>query len=261
MAIIKNEQGKLPYGRYTKKSNIIANISSVMCGFLIVILFVLIHKITNNLVMSFLVAFSFFLVSTFVISVLANLASKVLVDFYKDLDFRKLEKSYQKILKENLHSESRNVILIDFANILLNYDKERALLMWKSTKEPSFNKHIYHALKINFLIAEEKYDEAASLIESYRELYKGKVHMNIANNLELGLKIVSSLEIIEDIEKHILLPKNNRFVKITNCANLMRYFYSRNMVEHAIVYANIIKKENAGCTEIDKLVCEVLKEE
>ena len=39
MAIIKNEQGKLPYGRYTKKSNIIANISSVMCGFLIVILF------------------------------------------------------------------------------------------------------------------------------------------------------------------------------------------------------------------------------
>ena len=247
MAIIKNEQGKLPYGRYTKKSNIIANISSVMCGFLIVILFVLIHKITNNLVMSFLVAFSFFLVSTFVISVLANLASKVLVDFYKDLDFRKLEKSYQKILKENLHSESRNVILIDFANILLNYDKERALLMWKSTKEPSFNKHIYHALKINFLIAEEKEE--------------GKVHMNIANNLELGLKIVSSLEIIEDIEKHILLPKNNRFVKITNCANLMRYFYSRNMVEHAIVYANIIKKENAGCTEIDKLVCEVLKEE
>ena len=35
----------------------------------------------------------------------------------------------------------------------------------------------------------------------------------------------------------------------------------RKMLEQAIIYANIIKKENVGCTEIDKLVCEVLKEE
>ena len=192
MAIIKNEQGKLPYGRYTKKSNNIANVCSFLCGFFIVVIFILLYKITNKFGLSILVAVCIFLISTLIISVLANLGNTVLTDFYKDLDFKRLEKRYQDILKENLHSESRNVILIDFANILLNYDRERALLLWKNTKEPTINKHIYHALKINFLIAEEKYDEAEIMIETYRRLYHGKVHANIADNLELGVKSVSS---------------------------------------------------------------------
>lgn len=128
MAIIKNEQGKLPYGRYTKKSNNIANVCSFLCGFFIVVIFILLYKITNKFGLSILVAVCIFLISTLIISVLANLGNTVLTDFYKDLDFKRLEKRYQDILKENLHSESRNVILIDFANILLNYDRERALL-------------------------------------------------------------------------------------------------------------------------------------
>lgn len=261
MAIVKNEIGRMPYGFYTKKSRTINTILSCVAGFLTFIVLVVLYFMTKNYLLTALITFLFFLSCVLLIAFHSNLEHKAIQAFYKDLDFVKLESKLQSFLKENLHSQTRNVILLDFSNILLSYDKERALLMWRNTKEPPVNKFLYHAFEINFLLFEAKFEEAKSLIDVYKVRYPGKMYQYLTSILELSLTIYSTNEIIEDIEKKLIWNKNNRFDKICKYSTLMYYFYSRGMKDKAIHYAKMIKEENAGCTEIDKNIEKILREE
>ena len=261
MAVVKKEEGKLPFGFYSKKSKKINTLYSCLTGAIIVFVFILFRNITNNLFVCILVCFLYFSVSILLISYNSNLAHKAIRKFYKDLDFNKLENSLQEILKENLHSETRNLLLIDFANILLNYNKERALLMWNNVKEPISNNVVYHIFQINFLIEQEKFDEAKSYMDIFKVRYSNKIYQAIYDSICIMYQVYATTEIIENIEKKVAWNKKNRFDKINKCSLLMRYFYSRGQLDHAIKYAVMIKEEDSNCIEINKFIDQILKEE
>ena len=260
MKIFSKEEGRLPYGYYTKSDFKKAQIASLIAGVLIATIFLLIYHFSNNLLISVAIFVILFLIYFFICGTKFNQLNKVLKEYISDLDFKKLEDKLQMFMKENLHSASRNELLMQFSNILLNHDKERAYKMFENVKEPSLNKWIFEYYQVNMLLNKKDFDNAKMLFETFKIKYSNKVSKYYYNTMELNILINCESDEIVDFENRNMYFKNNRFDKIMAYTRAMKYYHSRNKVESAKKYANLIKNENAKFTEIDKLVEEVLYE-
>ena len=218
------------------------------------------YNLLDSWLLSILLSIIVLIILSLIISYNCNFLQKALNKYYKDFDFVSFETTIQLYLKEDLHSETRNEILMQFANLLLNYDKERAFLMWKNVKEPIINKFIYHTYEINFLIEEGKIAEAKSLIEIYRLRYPAKMYEPQYNNMKLILQIHESNELIDDIE-YKLLDNKKTFYKIVAYCNLIYYYYTRGIKDQALKYSKLLEEENALFPEVKKLMNDVVDEE
>jgi hypothetical protein len=80
-------------------------------------------------------------------------------------------------------------------------------------------------------------------------------------SIENQLLVFASDEICDDVESKIVYNPKKRFSVVNRLCLLLHYYYSRGIIDKAKEYARLIKKENAGFIEIDKLVKIVLEEE
>ncbi|MBE6131071.1 MAG: hypothetical protein E7183_05055 [Erysipelotrichaceae bacterium] len=260
MKVIKSEEGKLSYGRFTKRSQRIANLLMIPVTIVTIIFEFVLYNLLDSWLLSILLSIIVLIILSLIISYNCNFLQKALNKYYKDFDFVSFETTIQLYLKEDLHSETRNEILMQFANLLLNYDKERAFLMWKNVKEPIINKFIYHTYEINFLIEEGKIAEAKSLIEIYKLRYPSKMYEQQYNHMKLILQIHESNELIDDIEFK-LLGNKMKFYKIVAYCNLVYYYHTRGLKDQTKKYIKLLEEENALFTEINKLITNVIEEE
>lgn len=261
MAVFKKEKDRLPYGYYTKKDYKNACIMSTILIFSAIALFVLIVNLFGKMFISLSIFFiSLFCIILF-IGTRFNQFNRLFKQYFKDLDFNKLEEKLQLFMKENLHSESRNELLMQYSNLLLNYDEERAFKMWENVKEPELNKWIYHFYEISMLINQEKYDEAKSLLKIFKIRYSKKIFEYYRNTLELTLLIEINNEEIVDFEKLNFNNKANNLNNLMAYTRAMKYYDTRGKKELAVKYALLIKEANVGFKEIDKIVEKVLNQE
>lgn len=118
MAVFKKEKGRLPYGYYTKKDFKNATIASFILIFLAVIVFGVIEYLFSLFYLSLGIFCILFFIIFFYIGTRFNQFNRVLRQYLKDLDFNKLEQKLQLFMQEALHSESRNELLMQYANVL-----------------------------------------------------------------------------------------------------------------------------------------------
>ena len=261
MAVFKKEKNRLPYGYYTKKDFNNATITSFVLTVSSFLIFGVFQFLFKLFYLSLCILFVLLIVTFFIVGTRFNQFNRCFKQYIRDLDFNKLEERLQFFMKQNLHSESRNELLMQYANLLLNYDVDRACMMWKNVKEPEINKWIYDMYKITMLSNSGQLDEANSFFKIFKIKYKGKFYNYYQNLIELHILVNCSNEEIVDFEKRNSFTKNNRFDMIMAYARAMKYYYTRGKIDLAKKYALLIKEENAGFTEIDKIVVEVLKEE
>ena len=261
MKIIKGEKGNLPYGTFDKNENKKKLLFTLATAFVAVVVSLKLGELLNNinLALLFVLPVEFILLLIFVggmngLSVAMNL-------FFKDCNFKNFEAKLQYYMKNNLHSASRNELLMQYANLLLSYDIERAFLMWKNVKRPIINEFIYDFYEIQFVIASKEYDKAKELLSAYKLKYSNKKYFAASNLLEYKLKILSTNDIIEDIESKLIYTKNNLYNKVVVLSYCMLYYDSRGFLDKALEYAKQIKDLNVHITLIDKQIEEVLKKE
>lgn len=261
MKVIKGEKGKLPYGTYSKKDNIKKLLFTLVTAFIAVVASLKLGELFNNIYLAllFVCPIEFLLLLFFVGGMNGlNVAMNI---FFQDCNFKNFEVKMQYYMKNNLHSASRNELLMQYSNLLLSYDPERAFLMWNNVKRPIINEFIYDFYEIQFIIASKDYDKAKELLSAYKQKYTKKQFHAATNLLEYKLKILSTNEIIEDIESKLIYNKNNLYNKVIVLSYCMLYYDSRGFLDKAVHYAKLIKDLNVNITLIDMQVEKVLKKE
>lgn len=258
MKIVKNEPGKLPYGSYTKKDRSLSIVVGVVLGLFLGGMFIFLRHLTNEFLLSLLIVIVIAVVIIYIIALKGNQLNNAIKKYIKTLDIIELEHTFQTYLKENLHSESRNLLLMQYANILLDYNQERAFILWQNVKEPLVDKFVYHLYQINFLIAEKKFDEAKSLIELFRLRYPSKKFDFIYERTKLSLTIKGTTEIIDDLESKFQYNDKIKIQRLNAYFHFMIYYHTRGDIEFSKKYALLIKEENANITVIDDYVKKVL---
>ena len=261
MVVVKNEVGKLPYGSYTKKDHVLSIIVEIFVGLFVGALFILMFILTDSFILSLLSCVIPFVVLVFIVGTQFNQLNRVLKKYEKDFDFNALESKLQLFLGNKLHSESRNELLMQYANLLLNYDKERALIMWRNVKPCAVQHLVCNYYNIIFEIEKGNFDNAKDLYNIFKVKYQGKMYEFFYKSIENQLLVFASDEICEDVESKIVYNPKKRFSVVNHLCLLLHYYYSRGIIDKAKEYALLIKKENAGFIEIDKLVKRVLEEE
>ena len=261
MKVIKGEKGKLPYGTYSKKDNKKKLLFTLVTAFIAVVASLKLGELFNNIYLALLFVLPIeFLLLLFVVGGMNGLNVAMNI-FFQDCNFKNFEAKMQYYMKNNLHSESRNDLLMQYANLLLSYDRKRAFLMWDNVKRPIINKAIYDFYEIQFIIASKDYDKAKDLLSEYKQKYTNKQYLAATNLLEYKIKILSTNEIIEDIESKLIYNKKNLYNKVVTLSYLMLYYDSRGFLDKAVYYAKLIKDFNVHITEIDNKIEEILKKE
>lgn len=261
MKVIKGEKGKLPYGTYDKKENRKKLLFTILTAFIAVIISLKLGELLNNVYISLLIVCPIeFLLLLFFVGGMNGLNVAMNI-FFKDCNFKNFEVKMQYYMKNNLHSASRNELLMQYSNLLLSYDPERAFLMWNNVKRPIVNEFIYEFYEIQFIIASKEYDKAKELLNAYKLKYSKKQYQASSILLEYKLKILSTNDIIDDIESKLIYNKNNLYNKVVVLSYCMLYYDSRGFLDKAVHYANLIKDLNVHITLIDKQAEDVLKKE
>lgn len=262
MNVIKGEKGKLPYGIYSKKHNFLNT-------FLFLILFTIIMIISVYIILNigFVLGLLITCILTFIsIIFLSNAINefiKVKKRYFKTLDFTQFSKDIDKILNENIHSETKKSVILEYCNIMFIYDKQKALEMFEQLDEPNVPlvKDLYEAIKVVYFFNKGNYELCIKLIDEF--VNKTNSKLNVQKNALINFKqIFLTTEEIKDFETKILKTnKKNKYMEINNYNALMLYYYFRNDLQKAKIYAQKIIDLKTNCLELNSSAFEILEKQ
>lgn len=260
MAVIKGEKGKLPYGIYSKKHNFLNT-------FLFLILFTIIMIISVYIILNigFVLGLIITCILTFIsIIFLSNVLNefiKVKKRYFKTLDFNQFTEDINKILNNNIHSETKKSVILEYCNIMFLYDKQKAYEMFEQLDEPNvpLGKDLYEVIKIIYFFNKGNYELCIKLIDEF--INKTTSKFNIQKNTLINFKqIFLTTEEIKDFETKVLqTSKKSKYAEINNYNTLMLYYYFRSNFEKASIYAKKIIELKTNCKELNSSALEILE--
>ncbi len=253
---------KIPFGYYSRRHYVIC---TAIIAVIIAVLFFLTFKFVLDDFMNIIWFLPLVGIVTFILMfltiILTNPYLKAVKKFYKDLNYKELNESLNKLYEENLHDEIRSEIMSIQSNFLIIIDKRHALDMFKEIKVPN-NKNVlntYEAVEIIMAINTDK-EKANELLTKFIQKNGRKVRgltNKLVENLELLYTIFHSDEYISDIENKF--KETNRFTKINKYSALMTYYFTRNDINKAKDYAQMILDEKTLFKQINDEAQEILK--
>lgn len=260
MAVIKGEKGKLPYGIYSKKHNFLNT-------FLFMILFTIIMIISVYVILK--IGFVLGLIVTLLLSfILLVFLSNYINEFinikkryFKTLDFNQFSEDVNKILSNNIHSETKKSVILEYCNIMFLYDKQKAYEMFEQLEESnvSFIKDFYETIKVVYFFNKGNYELCTKLIDEFCNKTTSKLNMQ-KNTLINFKQIFLTTEEIKDFETKVLQTnKKSKYAEINNYNTLMLYYYFRSNFEKAKVYAKKIIELKTNCFELNSSALEILE--
>ncbi len=188
---------------------------------LIVILLVVILSIFNISVWYSFLALPFIIPIFIIVLLKTDTLRKILFEINQNMDYEAFELKIDEVLKNNIHPETYNFLLIIKTNYLFSYDLSKALELFQTIKEPENNKYLdlYHSVLIEGLIHLGKYDEAWETIERMKDPLKSK--------FTYFYKVFCTNEKIENIEAIYPTNQKNQFSNASSLYTKMKYYESR----------------------------------
>lgn len=241
----------LPEGVFNKKDIII---QYIIYGFLFVAFFTiaLIFNMNKINVLYTLLFFPFAVIIVFFVSIKFNSMRKILNSINKELDIEKFNTLIEQTLKNNLHPESYNYLLLVKANYYLDCDQEVSIKLFEQTHRPNNKKKalIYDVLEIEILITLKKYAEALEKINKLPNIYKP--------TLQNYYSLYASNEEISNIEILFITNSKVPFTNLNSIFSLMYYYETRLNHDKALKYADKILEYNTKFEYMNKLAKDVI---
>lgn len=188
---------------------------------LLVVLLVVILSILNITVWYSFLALPFIIPVFIIVLLKTDTLRKILYEINQNMDYEAFELKIDEVLKNNIHPETYNFLLIIKTNYLFSYNLDKALELFQTIKEPENNKYLdlYHSVLVEGLIHLGKYDEAYKTIEMMKDSLKSK--------FIYFYKVFCTNENIENIEAIYPTNQKNRFSNASSLYTKMKYYESR----------------------------------
>ncbi len=241
--VSKDKVGKektLPYGYFSKEHlNNTYILFFVLFIILVIFMMVWIDVLNQKLLVSIPIVFVFAFIYVIVVLIKTNPFIKVIKDMDNNCDYKEFSSRITSFLNENLHEETRKYILMIKSNYFSLVDKNQAMRDFKKIEEPKSKKYkeIFYILEINNYERSEEFDIANKLISEYKIKYPKNTSVDNFYRYE---EIISTTNVIDNINNIISINTPNNFVNINNAYVLMMYYSKRNIIEEAMTYAQFI---------------------
>lgn len=260
MAVVKGEKGKLPYGIYSKKHNFLNNFLFFILFTIIMIISV--YAILNiGFVLGLIILISLSSILFIFLSNCLNEFMNIKKRYFKTLDFNQFSEDINKILNNNIHSETKKSVILEYCNIMFLYDKQKAYEMFEELDESNvpFIKDFYETIKVVYFFNKGNYELCIKLIDEF--INKTTSKFNIQKNTLINFKqIFLTTEEIKDFETKVLKTnKKNKYIEINNYNILMLYYYYRSDIAKAKNYAKKIIELKTNCKELNLSALEILE--
>ena len=260
--IEKNENGekKFPVGIFTTKQNILNLLSFILYVIIAIVLYYVFDKILNlGLLVSFLIVFISLFTVILIVNYNINPFNKILLNFNSTLDFKTYEEEINKLLNNNLHSDSINYLKLMYVNYYYLVNKEEACNYFNEISVPNFKTYqMYYDLiaVLNAINTDDK-DKAYELLGVYKNKYsKFKKNVEI-----LERTLIANFTNDEILNVKMLYPidKNLIIFKVVNAQFLMTYYLKRDNLDEAKVYAKFLLDNCKNLDYIYKEAEDILK--
>ena len=256
MAFVKGEKGKLPYGIYSKKHNKLNTIFVFTWMGVYILFLLLIMRSKYFWLLLVLVTLIWFIVLGIAVMKVNpfNAAIRRAMD---KLEIKEALDDLFEIMKNNLHSQSRIFVQIHCVNLLIDYDLDKAKMLFYSIQKPSEKsiKHIYYLVEMALLNNLGEYEEVKIKLEEFRIYFPKMIKQY--ESMKLALAIRSSTNEIENIELKHPINTKMKFLNVENAAGLAKYYYTRGKKEEGEKFANYVKENGKNLERIYNVICEM----
>lgn len=183
-----------------------------------------------------------------------NTNIKLLGIVNKEMNFEKFNDLLTETLKNNLHPETYNYLMIIKTNYLIAYDLEQAIELSKSLKEPTAKqfKTIYNSVIAEIYVNSKQFDKFHEIINNVPA-----VTQSALLNYE---KVIATTDEMLNIESAFPVNLRLPFSNASSYEARMTYYHTRGNKEKAIEYAKIIKSYCPGLKEYVKKADLILSE-
>ncbi len=187
---------------------------------IIVILVVILSILNINVWYSFL-ALPLILPVFIIVTLKTDTLRKILYEINQNMDYEAFELKIDEALRNNIHPETYNFLLIMKTNYLFSYNLPKALELFQTIKKPENNKYLdlYYSVLVEGLIHLRKFDEAYQTIELMKDSLKSK--------FIYFYKVFCTNEKIENIEAIYPINQKNKFSNASSLYTKMKYYESR----------------------------------
>lgn len=256
MAVVKGEKGKLPYGIYSKKHNNLNNIFVFAWIALYIIFVMLVMESEHFWILVMIMAIIWFVVLLVVVT-LINPLNKAIRRAMDKLEIKEALSDMFDIMKNNLHSQSRTLVQIHCVNLLIDYDLEKAKMLFNSIQKPNENsiKNIYYLVEMALLNTLGQYEEVKIKLEEFRMNFPKMIKQY--ESMKLALEIHSSTNEIENIQQKYPIDTKMKFLNVENATGLAKYYYTRGKKEEGEKFANFVKENGKNLERIYNEICEM----
>lgn len=204
------------------------------------------------------VSFVIFIIAVKII-VMDNPLKKAMTKVEKNACYSEFSKQMEKILKEPLNPNTRNYVKAIYANYTFLYDRDLGIKIIEDSVQPQNKTYVsvYDGVRIITLINLERFDDARSLLMTYKENYPLQP---LGNMLDRLIVVLGTFEEIPNVEAFYPLGTTRLFVDLSNSSTLMHYYFHRGKMDEAKKYATFILENANDFMQVKKEAQEVIDE-
>lgn len=227
---------------------------------IIVLYLIWVFALNLNPFVGLLLVFVITVIIIYILFVKLNKFNCAIKKINEEAIFNDFKNSLDLLLAENLHPETRGYVKTIYSNYLGSVNKEESIKMFDSITRPNNKIYatMYDTMELLYYIKKKEYETTKNVLTKYRIKYPK--NNAFCNNVDLIIQIENTNNIINNVEQSFPINTSFKFQNISNAYTLAYYYKSRNDLNKAIYYADVILSNKSDLEEYNKFANEIKSE-